>query len=142
MSSLDPSSSLLVLVSPRGPKEHQERVHRTCSPGGTCYAFRVIYLLETCIDTWDRRDGLRTCTGQRWEFGACPKPSKVEIWVAPCQPASGRERHKLAQLLGQQFQGLHPIIIYNYEMPPPSHPSGVLVAPSMHERDCAPPTTP
>ena len=41
MSSLDPSSSPLVLVSPRGPRESQERVHRTCGPGGTCYASRL-----------------------------------------------------------------------------------------------------
>ena len=41
MSSLDPSSSPLVLISPRGPRESQERVHRTCGPGGTCYASRA-----------------------------------------------------------------------------------------------------
>ena len=65
--------------------------------------------------------------GNLW---ACPKPYKVKSWVAPCQPAGGREKKMLAQLLGQPLQGLHPYTINNYYMPPPPHPSGVKVAPS------------
>ena len=41
MSSPDPSSPLLVLVNPRGPREGRERVHGTWGPGGTCYASRT-----------------------------------------------------------------------------------------------------
>ena len=40
----DPSSPLLVLVSPRGPRESRERVHRTWGPGGTCYASRLVFI--------------------------------------------------------------------------------------------------
>ena len=41
MLSLNPSSSLLVLISPRGPRESPERDHRIWSPGGTSYASRL-----------------------------------------------------------------------------------------------------
>ena len=93
MSSLDPSSPLLVLVSPRGPGESQERVHWTWGPGGTCYAsralhlfldpyvqgqnilaFRSTYLLHTCIVNMGQACRPKNMQMSRWEFGACPKP--------------------------------------------------------------------
>ncbi len=40
-----------MLISPRGPRESPERVHRTWSPGGTCYASRVLHLLKPLVTT-------------------------------------------------------------------------------------------
>jgi len=62
---------------------------------------------------------------KRWKFG----------WLA-CHTAEWGEKERCwPQLLGQPLPRLHPLIINTYHMPPPSHPSGVLVAPSMHEID-------
>ena len=57
----------------------------------------------------------------------------------PCGRVGG-EKKGLAQLLGTTYPRGRPTIISYYDTPPPSHPSGVLVAPSMHEIDCAPAT--
>ena len=68
---------------------------------------------------------------KRWKFG----------WLA-CRAAEWEEKRKgWPSSWAQPIQGFHPLINNNFDMPPPSHPSGVLVAPSMHEIDSAPATT-
>ena len=64
---------------------------------------------------------------KRWKFG----------WLA-CHTAEWGERKEVGPALGTTSPGFHPLIINNYDMPPPSHPSGVLVAPSRHETNSGP----
>ena len=67
---------------------------------------------------------------KRWKFG----------WLA-CRAAEWEEKRKgWPSSWAQPIQGGHPTIISYYDMPPPSHPSGGLVAPSMHEIHSAPAT--
>ena len=79
-----PRSVLLSLGArqPRGPRESQERVHRTWSPGGTCYTSRFMHLLYTCIDTLDRRDGLRKCKCQGTTYPRVTPYHRLLLWYA------------------------------------------------------------
>ena len=57
------------------------------------------------------------------------KTETLQHTLVPKRQVGGKERC-WPNPLGQRIQGLHPIIIHHYDMPPPPHPSGVKVVPS------------
>ena len=63
-------------------------------------------------------------------YGLALNPKRRKFgWLPANRQVGGKERC-WPNSLGQPIQGLHPIILHHYDMPPPPHPSGVKVVPS------------
>ena len=63
-------------------------------------------------------------------YGLALNPNRRKFGWFPAERQVGGKERCWPNSLGQRIQGLHPIIIHHYDMPPPPHPSGVKVVPS------------
>ena len=63
-------------------------------------------------------------------FGLDLNPNRRKFGWFPAKRQVGGKERCWPNSLGQPIQGCHPSTIYNHDMPPPPHPSGVKVVPS------------
>ena len=63
-------------------------------------------------------------------YGLALNPNRRKFGWLPAERQVGGKERCWPNSMGQPIQGCHPSTIYNQDMPPPPHPSGVKVVPS------------